>query len=178
MLDLREVPTLETFRLRLRRPGESDTEGLAAMFADARYMRFLGDGKTADRAEAWCAIAGTLGHWVLRGHGLFSIEEKTTGRFIGWSGLLSPEGWPGVEIAWGIAPDFWGRGLATEAATSVRDYAFLGLRLPRLVSLIHPENAASIRVAAKIGECFEHAIEFQGRSLSLYAIAAPWARSR
>ncbi len=172
MLDLREIPTLETPRLRLRCPREQDTDGVAAMFADARYMRFLGDGKTADRAAAWRAIAGALGHWVLRDYGFFSIEEKATGRFIGWTGLLSPEGWPGVEIAWGIAPSSWGQGLATEAAEGVRDYAFASLCLPRLVSLIHPENATSIRVAVKIGERFERSIEFQGQRLCLYAVAA------
>jgi RimJ/RimL family protein N-acetyltransferase len=172
MLDLREIPTLETTRLRLRRPSEADTDGLARMFADARYMRFLGDGETADRATAWRAIAGALGHWALRGFGFFSVEEKVSGAFIGWTGLLHPEGWPGIEIAWGIAPSFWGRGLATEAGGSVRDFAFDRLRLPRLVSIIHPENAASIRVALKIGERFERAIDFQGKRVNLYAIAA------
>ena len=172
MLDLRQVPTLETARIRLRRPSERDTDPLAQMFADARYMRFLGDGTTADRTESWRAIASALGHWALRGYGFFSVEEKSAGLFIGWAGLLHPEGWPGVEIAWGFAPACWGQGFATEAATSVLRYAFDRLRLPRLVSIIHPENAASIRVAMKIGERFERSIEFQGRSLHLYAIAA------
>jgi len=95
-------------------------------------MRFFGDGRTADHAAAWGAIAGSLGHWALRGFGFFAIEEKATGRFIGWSGLLSPAGWPGIEIAWGIAPRAWGRGFATE------DDAFTRLRLQRLVSIIHP----------------------------------------
>ncbi len=172
MLDLNEIPTLETPRLRLRRPRERDTDGVAGLFADARYMRFLGDGKTADRAASWRAIAGALGHWVLRDYGFFSIEDKATGLFIGWSGLLHPEGWPGIEIAWGIAPSFWGQGLATEAARSVRDYAFESLRLKRLVSIIHPENTASIRVALKIGERFERSIEFQQKRLQLYAVVA------
>jgi RimJ/RimL family protein N-acetyltransferase len=172
MLDLREIPVLETPRLRLRRPSESDTDSLAGMFADARYMRFLGDGTTADRGAAWRAIAGALGHWVLRGYGFFSIEEKAGIPFVGWTGLLHPEGWPGIEIAWGIAPSFWGRGYATEAAGIVLDYAFAKLQMPRLVSIIHPENAASIRVACKIGERFERSIEFQGKRVQLYAIAA------
>ncbi len=172
MLDLTEIPTLETPRLRLRRPSERDTDGLAGMFADARYMRFLGDGRTADRVASWRAIAGSLGHWALRDYGFFAVEEKTTGLFIGWTGLLYPEGWPGIEIAWGIAPSYWGRGYATEAAKSVLNYAFDRLRLPRLVSIIHPENVASIRVAMKIGERFERSIEFRGKSAHLYAIAA------
>jgi len=172
MLDLTQIPTLETPRLRLRRPSERDLDRLAGMFADPRYMRFLADGRTADRAEAWRAIAGALGHWALRDYGFFAVEEKSAGLFIGWSGLLQPEGWPGTEIAWGIAPALWGQGLATEAARGVLDYAFSRLRLPRLISIIHPENIASIRVATKIGERFERSIEFQGKSPHLYAIAA------
>ena len=107
MLDLTQIPTLDTPRLHLRRPAEADADGLAELYADPRYMRFFGDGRTADHAAAWGAIAGSLGHWALRGFGFFAVEEKATGRFIGWSGLLSPKDWPGVEIAWGIAPRAW-----------------------------------------------------------------------
>jgi [ribosomal protein S5]-alanine N-acetyltransferase len=172
MLDLTQIPTLDTPRLHLRRPAEADADGLAELYADPRYMRFFGDGRTADHAAAWGAIAGSLGHWALRGFGFFAVEEKATGRFIGWSGLLSPAGWPGVEIAWGIAPRAWGRGFATEAATAVRDDAFTRLRLTRLASIIHPENTASIRVAIKLGERFERPIELHGRTMHLFAIIA------
>ena len=173
MLDLNEIPVLETARLRLRRVEERDVDALAAMFGDPRYMRFMGDGKLVDRAAAWRAIAGALGHWALRGYGFFAVEEKAVGRFIGWSGVLNPEGWPGIEIAWGIAPDRWRQGFATEAATAVLRYAAGTLHLTRLVSLIHPENVASIRVAEKIGERFVSIIEFQGKEARLYAIDLP-----
>jgi RimJ/RimL family protein N-acetyltransferase len=170
MLDLGQIPTLETRRLLLRRPAERDVDGLAAMFADAAYMRFLGDGEPAGRDAAWRALAGALGHWALRGYGFFAVEEKASGAFIGWSGLLNPEGWPGIEIAWGIAPARWRQGFASEAATVLLGYAAHRLRLARLVSLIHPDNAASIRVAEKIGERFLRTIEFQGKPVRLYGI--------
>jgi [ribosomal protein S5]-alanine N-acetyltransferase len=173
MLDLSEVPVLETARLRLRRVEERDVDALTAMFGDPRYMRFMGDGKLADRAGAWRSIAGALGHWVLRGYGFFAVEEKAAGHFIGWSGVLNPEGWPGIEIAWGVAPDRWRQGFATEAATAVRRYAADTLHLTRLISLIHPENAASIRVAEKIGERFLRTIEFQGKAVRLYGVDLP-----
>jgi RimJ/RimL family protein N-acetyltransferase len=131
-------------------------------------MRFLGDGETADRDAAWRAIACALGHWALRGYGFFAVEEEASGAFIGWSGLLNPGGWPGVEIAWGIAPSRWRQGVASEAAKTVPSYASNTLQMTRLISLIHPDNAASIRVAEKIGECFLHSIEFQGKRLRLY----------
>ena len=170
MLNLNQIPVLETARLRLRRVAERDVDVLTAMFGDPCYMRFMGDSKLADRAAAWRAIAGALGHWAIRGYGFFAVEEKATGRFIGWSGLLNPEGWPGIEIAWGIAPDRWGQGFATEAATAVRHYAADTLHLTRLISLIHPENVASIRVAKKIGERFLRTIEFQGKEVRLYQV--------
>ncbi len=173
MLDLRQIPSLETKRLLLRRTTEGDIDALAAMFADSRYMRFLGNGEVADRGEAWRAIAGTLGHWALRGYGFFAVEEKASGSFIGWSGLLNPEGWPRIEIAWGIAPNRWRRGFATEAATAVAGYAAKTLRVAQLISMIHPDNAASIRVAEKIGEHFVRLIEFRGRPVRLYALNLP-----
>ncbi|HEV2549802.1 MAG TPA: GNAT family N-acetyltransferase [Stellaceae bacterium] len=119
------------------------------------------------------AIAGMLGHWALRGYGFFALEEKASGAFIGWSGLLNPEGSPGIEIAWGIAPDRWRQGFATEAATAVVHYAADTLHLTRLISLIHPENVASIRVAEKIGERFVGTIEFQGKDVRLCAVDLP-----
>jgi hypothetical protein len=126
--------------------------------------------RTAPRRGAPSRAPWGIGHCAATA---FSLSRKNRAeRFIGWAGLLHPEGWPGVEIAWGFAPSCWGQGFATEAAASVLRYAFDRLRLPRLASIIHPENAASIRVAMKIGERFERSIEFQGKSLHLYAIAA------
>jgi RimJ/RimL family protein N-acetyltransferase len=170
MLELGQIPVLETARLRLRRVEERDLDVLTAMFGDPRYMRFLSDGKLADRAAAWRTIAGALGHWALRGYGFFAVDEKASGSFIGWCGLLNPEGWPGIEIAWGITPARWRQGFATEAATAVLRYAADTLRLSQLISLIHPDNAASIRVAEKIGERFVRTIEFQGNAVRLYSI--------
>jgi RimJ/RimL family protein N-acetyltransferase len=86
---------------------------------------------------------------------------------------LNPEGWPGIEIAWGIAPDRWCQGFATEAASAVLHYAAGTLHLRRLISLIHPENVASIRVAEKIGERFLRTIAFQGKEVQLYAVDLP-----
>jgi hypothetical protein len=118
MLDLGQIPSLETKRLLLRRPLERDVDALAAVFAEPSYMRFLGDGETADRDAAWRAIACALGHWALRGNGFFAVEEKASGAFIGWSGLLNPGGWPGVEIAWGIAPSRWRQGFCQRGRQS------------------------------------------------------------
>lgn len=172
MVDVAQIPVLETARLLLRGIAERDQGPLATIFGDARVMRFLG-GETRTPAAAWGSIAWTLGHWALRGYGFYAVEEKATRRFIGRIGLLNPAGWPGIEIAWHLASERWGLGFASEGAAVVRDHAFATLRLPRLVSIIHPDNAASIRVALKLGEHFERMIDFEGKPVRLYAIDNP-----
>ena len=89
---------METERLILREFRENDFDAYAAMCADAEVMRFLGG--VMKRMDAWRQMAMFIGHWRLRGYGLWAVEEKATGEFIGRVGLLNPEGWPGLEVAW------------------------------------------------------------------------------
>jgi RimJ/RimL family protein N-acetyltransferase len=173
MFDLAATPVLETQRLRLRRPEERDLDALAALHADPLFMRYIANGKTMTRHETWRALAAMLGHWALRGYGLFAVEEKASGLTIGRIGLLNPEGWPGIEVAWGIARERWGQGFASEGAAAVRDYAFGTLRIPRLISLIHPDNAASAGVAVRIGERLSGSWDFDGTPIRVFAIDNP-----
>jgi RimJ/RimL family protein N-acetyltransferase len=170
MLDLTAIPTLETPRLRLRRPGAGDLDAFAELHADPEVMRYLGAGAAIDRDESWRVVAMILGHWVLRGFGPFAVEERATGRMIGRVGVWQPEGWPGPELIWTLARASWGRGLASEAAAAARDYALgpLGIRQPYV--LIHPDNAASLRVAEKIGGRFERADTLRGKPVRVYRI--------
>jgi RimJ/RimL family protein N-acetyltransferase len=114
-----------------------------------------------------------LGHWSVRGYGQFAVESKASGAFLGRVGLYEPDPWPGIEIAWALARAHWGQGFAPEAATAVRDWAFGTLKLPRLVSVIIPENRASIRVAEKIGERLDRDDKIDGMSVRIYAIENP-----
>jgi RimJ/RimL family protein N-acetyltransferase len=116
-------------------------------------------------------MAGYLGHWDLRGYGLWAVEEKATGEFIGRIGLLNPEGWPGLEVAWTLARERWGNGFATEGAQVAIRYAFDVLKIDHLISIIHPDNAPSIRVALRVGERLERRIEFFGVERLVYGIA-------
>ena len=113
------IPTLETPRLLLRQFRQNDSDALAALHADPEVMKYLGDGKPKARAETWLMMASYLGHWELRGFGLWAVEERATDEFIGRIGLLNPEGWPGLEVAWTLARDRWGKGFATEGAKAV-----------------------------------------------------------
>lgn len=107
---------LETERLLLRLPEERDLDALARMHADEAHMRYMGG--ALDREGTWRQIAWMLGHWQIRGHGLFAVEDRSDGTFLGRVGFIHPEGWPGFEIGWLIGPGYAGRGYATEAATA------------------------------------------------------------
>jgi RimJ/RimL family protein N-acetyltransferase len=173
------TPILETERLTLREFRESDTDAYAEMLADPEVMRFLG-GKTMSRAEAWRNMAMVVGHRQLRGYGFWAVEERAGGEMIGRVGCWRPEGWPGLEVGWTLRRRFWGRGYATEAARASVEYAFRELGQTRVISLIAPENAASIRVAERLGERPRGEWEVFGVKVIIYGVdREEWdARSR
>ena len=167
------APTLETERLRLRMFRDDDHAAYARICADADVMRYLGDGKPLTGPEAWRQMAMILGHWQLRGYGLWAVEERATGTLLGRIGLFNPEGWPALELGWALGRDHWGKGFATEGARRAMRFAFDTLRVPHLISLIRPENAPSIRVAERLGESLERRTQLYGHDVLVYGVAAP-----
>ncbi len=161
---------IETERLLLRQFCESDLDDYAAMLANRETMRYIGAGKPMSRAQTWHHIATNLGHWQLRGFGFYAVEEKKTGRLIGRIGLLSPEGWPGIELGWLLAPEFQGQGFAFEGAKAVRDHAFENLKIPEIISVIHPQNIRSITLAKKLSESLCDFISIYGIECAIYKI--------
>jgi RimJ/RimL family protein N-acetyltransferase len=161
---------LETPRLALRKFRESDWEPYAALCADAEVMRYLGAGTTLTREESWRAIANMLGHWQLRGYGMWALEVKETGELAGRAGFLDPPGWPGFELGWVLGRGYWGRGYAVEAAREALRYAFDVLHRDRVISLIRHANARSIRVAETIGETLAGEVELLGSKALVYEI--------
>jgi RimJ/RimL family protein N-acetyltransferase len=115
-------------------------------------------------------MAMMLGHWELRGYGPWALEEKGTGAFVGRSGLYNPEGWHGLEAGWILAPEHWGKGFATEAGRATIDWAFGTLGADHVISLIHPDNTPSIRVAERIGETHEDTVQLFGHDVLVYGI--------
>ena len=157
---------------------QEDFEPYARISADPEVARYLGNGKPLDRYEAWRSLAAHLGHWALRGYGMFAVVDRATNAFIGRAGFFQPEGWPGFEIGWTIARESWGRGFATEAATRCLEYAFDTLAQPHVISVIQPGNLASIRVAEKIGESFERSFRLLGNEVSIYGVDRDTWRAR
>ena len=166
------VITLETDRLKLRGFRNEDFDEFAELCADAEVMRFIG-GKPVDRLEAWRQFAFHVGHWELRGYGHWVVEEKSTGRLVGRVGFLNPVGWPAFEIGWTLKREFWGKGYASEAARRALQYGFNELDKPHIISLIHPENKASIHVAERLGETVEGKTELFGHDVLIYGIDRP-----
>jgi RimJ/RimL family protein N-acetyltransferase len=100
-------------------------------------------------------VAKVAAHWDAHGWGTFAVRERDTGDLVGLGILATPsflpEILPATEVGWRIGRDRWGRGYAPEAARAVVGFAFGELGLDRVVSCIHTENAASVRVAEKLG---------------------------
>ena len=158
---------LETERLVLRLPEARDVDGYLAVFGDRQVLRFLRTG-TARRDDALAAIERMRRHWDRHGIGLFSVVRKDDERMLGRVGFLlwdaerwvhamreDLEGDLETEIGWTLGSEYWNRGYATESAVACRDWALGDVGLTRLVSVIAPGNAASIRVAEKLGETLE-----------------------
>jgi ribosomal-protein-alanine N-acetyltransferase len=148
---------LETERLILRHLEPNDIDDLFALYSDAEVRRYFPEG-TLTYAETKDEL-----EWFLNGHphhpdlGLWATIIKEDNSFIGRCGLLpwTIDGQFEVEVAYMIAKAYWGRGLGTEAAQGIMDYAFDRLHLKRLICLIDHEHLASIKVATNIGMSFE-----------------------
>ena len=164
------IPILETKRLLLRDFRESDFPAFADFFASDRSSFYTGP---CDRPTAWRKFAIYPGHWALKGFGPWALEEKETGVFVGLSGLWNPEGWPEPEITWALMNGATGKGYASEAADRARRYAFETMGWTRIISCIAPENAASIRVATRLGAVCEGDVAFPYGTARLYRHRAP-----
>ncbi|MDX1319446.1 MAG: GNAT family N-acetyltransferase [Oceanospirillum sp.] len=149
-----EVPVLDTERLRLRDFRQSDFADYLAMVSDPDVVRYVGQGEPLAPEPAWQSMAYLMGHWWLKGFGLWAVEEKASGRVIGRVGLYQPEGWPGMELGWMIAKEHWRKGFAFEAAQAALAYQRAHFSRESLISLIHSENKPSVRLAQKLGAVF------------------------
>ena len=165
------VPTLESERLTLRGWRESDLDGFASIMADEAYSRFIGGPLSRD--AAWRGIALFIGHWSLRGFGHFALEDKSSGAFVGYCGPWFPFGFPEREIGWALVPSVQGKGYATEAARRVRDYAYGTLGWSTAISLVAVDNAASRRVAERLGARLDGTTEYRGRMCQLWRHPPP-----
>lgn len=134
------------------------------VFGDPEVMRF-GDGvQTKEWVQSWLFTCLER-YYRTWGFGPYAVVEKQSQELIGYCGLFYfPEinGQAEVEIGYRLVHSAWGKGYATEAVLSLRDFAFSTLGLKRLIAIIDPANTASIRVAEKTGMQYEAEVMLEG----------------
>ena len=165
----------ETDRLVLREFERWDLQDLASIMADRRVMEFSTSGpwdlhRTKGFLET-CKTDYSAERWDYRRWAMIHKQENC---LIGYCGLAQYDdvgGSPEIAVGYRLKPEYWGRGLATEAAAATRDYAFERLGMTRLISTIELENRASIRVAEKIGMSCEKQVRKWDLQLLVYAIS-------
>jgi len=148
-----DFPRLETDRLVLRGPAPGDVDAYCAFLTDP--VRSWGFGTEPDRAKAWRWFAMNIGHWALHGYGYLTIEMKDSGQPCGLTGIWNPEGWPEPEVGWVVFDGFEGKGIAYEAATRARAWAYTDLGMVTLTSNIVPGNDRSVALAERMGARYE-----------------------
>jgi RimJ/RimL family protein N-acetyltransferase len=172
----REVPVVETARLRLRAHRAGDFADSCALWGDPNVTRHIG-GQPLSEEEVWSRLLRYVGHWVWVGFGYWVIEEKNSGEFVGemgfadWKRQIEPSLRGVPELGWVLATRHHGKGYATEAVLAAIDWwnsrsdlpscpvdpenssvsVAPQLRSARMVCIIDPENVRSLRVAQKCG---------------------------
>lgn len=163
----------ETPRLLLRQFTPADVNDLAAMYADPTVMAFLGGPRSYETTQQH--IERIIQNYQDYGFGLWAVIHKGDRRLMGRCGLIPQtiEGQGEVEIGYLLAHAYWGQGLATEAATAIRDYGFNTVGCDRLISLIDPHNLASQKVALRVGLTYEKDVVLSDKPIRVYVIDKP-----
>ena len=156
------INMIETKRLILRNWNSQDFTPFYKINSHPQVCQYLPNQLTESESNEFAHKI--IQKFKEQGFGLFALERKDNGTFIGYTGLNTPNFdapfMPNIEIGWRLAFDQWGQGFATEAALAVRNYAFDELNLPEIVSFTVPENTASRRIMEKIGMIYDPSSDF------------------
>lgn len=163
--------SLQTPRLILRSFSDDDLDEMSALMANADFMRFSLGVFSREQTAAFLDKVQARDRDGLPSQ--FAVGVRAHNRLIGYCGFFPQlvDEVDELEIGYRLHPAYWGQGIATEAARAVRDHAFDELQLPRVISLIHPENAASRRVAEKNGMTPEKETVFRGFPTIVFSIS-------
>lgn len=167
------APLIETERLLLRAQRADDFARHAAMLADPKVYRYVGNQPVA-REEGWRKLIGCAGLWSVLGYGYWSVERKSDGAYVGQVGFAdfkrdmepSIENIP--EMGWLLASDAHGQGYASEAVSAGLRWIDQALGRPEVVAIINPDNAHSIRVAEKAGFSLREAATYKDAPILLF----------
>ena len=162
---------ISTKRLTIRPFKNSDTDDFAPICADSEVMKYIGGG-THDREQTQAKITKWIKDYENDGFGLMALIHKNSNELIGFCGLIKQivDDQECIELGYRLAKKYWGQGLATEAAQAVKDHAFKHLNIQNLISIIHPENIASKKVASKVEMRLIKKTNFQGIDVEIYGV--------
>ncbi len=138
---MKQIPQLQTQRLLLRAPSESDFEAYAEFYGDGNASHFYGGPINA--SAAWDRLARDSGHWHLRGYGQWTIVHKDHGKVIGSVGFAWPTGWPRPELTWWIGQSWRRQGFAKEASVAAICYGYEKLNWCLVQTHMKDENTAA-----------------------------------
>lgn len=170
------IPVFETSRLLLRGHRGTDLGDSLTLWSNPDVVRHIG-GRPLGQEEVWARVLRYIGHWAVTGYGFWHVRELATDRFVGEVGIaefhrdiaISFDGAP--EAGWAFAPWSRGQGYATEAMNAV--LAWSDATHPRTVCMIDPDNAASLRVAAKLGYREMTRVEYKSTEVIVFERRAP-----
>lgn len=158
---------LQTQRLILRNWQFADLEPFARLNADCEVMKYFP--AALSRQQSNQLVQRIEAHHQIHGFGLWAVEERLTGIFMGFIGLNVPSFsayfTPTVEVGWRLARPFWGKGYATEGAKKAISYGFNVLELSEIVSFTSKLNLRSIAVMKRLGMSHQVADDFEHPSL-------------
>jgi ribosomal-protein-alanine N-acetyltransferase len=165
---INKYDSFSTERLLAERLQEDHFDLIYKMHQDGKIMAHLGGKRSRKETEEYMRQA--LAHWEKHGYGIWILRDNSTGHFVGRGGLRNSvlEGNLEVEVAYGLLPEFWNKGLATEFAKSVVKMAFVVLGFSNLVCISIPDNLASLRVMEKTGFHYERDIISKDKLHLLY----------
>jgi RimJ/RimL family protein N-acetyltransferase len=159
------VPHLHTERFTLREYRRADFDLFADHLANPESSAHLG---SADRQTAWRIFTSHAGLWLVDGAGWWAIEDKQTGQLVGNVGAFFREQSTVMEMGWNTYRQFWGKGIANEAAATVLNYVLEVRREQKVRALISSSNESSRRVAERLGMTYEMETELGGKAISSY----------
>ena len=141
-----------TARLRLRELHEGDAAFMLELLNQPDFLRFIGDRGVRDLAQARGYLrSGPIASYAEHGTGMYAVEPRGGGAPIGLCGLVVRADLPAPDIGFAFLPDYYGRGLAFEAASSVLAHGHGTLGLPRILAIVSPGNARSIALLRRLG---------------------------
>jgi [ribosomal protein S5]-alanine N-acetyltransferase len=143
------IPEILTERLVLRVPHEADSPMYARFYGDAEASAFYGG--PLSPVAAWSRLARDLGHWCLRGYGMWVIERRDNEETVGGCGLYWPTGWPRPELTWWVLPEQRRRGFAREASVAAIRFGHETLGWARVETHCDDDNAAARSLIASLG---------------------------